>query len=160
MGGALFFNLVVIGWMQILEAIAMTMGRTITTKQVTMAFYRPSAQVIAKTIADLPVLAVQCALYTLVLYFMTDMARDAGKFFVQLLFVFTTSVCITAFYRVVGAFSRDINSTIRMAFLGLNIMAVFSGYMQPLKAMKSWVYKWIFYAVPVAYAQEALMVNQ
>jgi len=160
MGGALFFNLVVIGWMQILEAISMTMGRTITAKQVTMAFYRPSAQVIAKTIADLPVLAVQCALYTLVLYFMTDMARDAGKFFVQLLFVFTTSVCITAFYRVVGAFSRDINSTIRMAFLGLNVMAVFSGYMQPLSAMKSWVYKWIFYAVPVAYAQEALMVNQ
>ncbi|KAF8424902.1 ABC-2 type transporter-domain-containing protein [Tirmania nivea] len=160
MGGALFFNLVVIGWMQILEAITMTVGRTITAKQVTMAFYRPSAQVIAKTIADLPVLAVQCALYTLVLYFMTDMARDAGKFFLQLLFVFTTSVCITAFYRVVGAFSRDINSTIRMAFLGLNIMAVFSGYMQPLKAMKSWVYKWIFYAVPVTYAQEALMVNQ
>lgn len=160
MGGALFFNLIIIGWMQILEAISMVMGRTITAKQVTFAFHRPSALVIAKTIADLPVLAVQCTIYTIIVYFLTDMWRDTGKFFLQLLFVFTTSVAVTAFYRVVGAFSRDINSTIRMAFLGLNVMAVFSGYMQPVKAMKSWVFKWIFYAVPVTYAQEALMVNQ
>ena len=160
MGGALFFNVVVIGWMQILEAIHMTLGRTISAKQVTMAFYRPSAQVLAKTIADIPVLALQSVLFTLIIYFMAGMASEAGKFFIQLLFVFQVGVCMTAFYRAVGAFSRDINATIRLAFFGLNVMALFSGYMQPFHTMKSWVYKWIFYAVPISYAQEALMVNQ
>ncbi|KAF8458765.1 ABC-2 type transporter-domain-containing protein [Kalaharituber pfeilii] len=143
MGGALFFNLIIIGWMQLFEAIQMTLGRTITAKQVNFAFYRPSAQIIAKTIADFPILAIQSSIFTIVL-----------------LFVFTTAVCTTAFYRAVGVFSRDINATIRMGFLGLNITAVFSGYMQPFNVMKSWGYKWIYYGSPFAYAQEALMVNQ
>ena len=47
-----------------------------------------------------------------------------------------------------------------MGFLGLNIMALFAGYTQPLDTMKSWVYKWIYYISPVTYAQEALMLNQ
>lgn len=55
-------------------------------------------------------------------------------------------ICVTAFYRVVGAFSRDINISIRLAFIGLNVIALFAGYMQPYQAMKSWVYKWIYWA--------------
>lgn len=72
----------------------------------------------------------------------------------------TTVICLTAFYRAVGSFSKDINVAIRIAFLGLNVMGLFAGYMQSFKSMKSWVYKWIFYATPLSYAQEAIMVNQ
>lgn len=39
-------------------------------------------------------------------------------------------------------------------------MAMFSGYMQTYSNMKSWVYKWIFWASPVSYSQEVLMLNQ
>ena len=70
----------------------MTLGRGITDKQVKFAFYRPSAQIIAKTFADLPLLLAQCISYTIILYFMAGMARDAGKFFIQLLFVFVSAL--------------------------------------------------------------------
>lgn len=89
-GGALFFNIIVVGWMQMLEAILMTTGRSITLKQTNFAFYRPSALVLAKTLADLPILAVQCTLYSIILYFMAGLAADAGKFFLNLLFVFVS----------------------------------------------------------------------
>lgn len=89
-GGVLFFNIIVVGWMQMLEAINMTLGRSITSKQTVFAFYRPSALVLAKTVADLPILAVQCTIYTIILYFMAGLAADAGKFFLNLLFVFVS----------------------------------------------------------------------
>lgn len=71
-----------------------------------------------------------------------------------------TTICLTAFYRAVGAFSKDLNISIRTAFLGLNVMGLFAGYMQTSSNMKSWVYKWILWASPVTYSQEVLMINQ
>ncbi|KAH8155132.1 uncharacterized protein LAJ45_00141 [Morchella importuna] len=159
-GGVLFFNIIIVGWMQMPEAIHMTTGRSITSKQTAFAFYRPSALVLARTIADLPILAAQCSIYTVILYFMAGLTAEAGKFFINLLFVFMTTVCLTAFYRAVGAFSKDLNISIRTAFLGLNVMGLFAGYMQTSSNMKSWVYKWILWASPVTYSQEVLMINQ
>ncbi|CAZ83268.1 unnamed protein product [Tuber melanosporum] len=159
-GGTLFFNIVVIGWMQMYEAIDMTVGRSITSKHTTFAFYRPSALVLAKSLVDLPILMVQCSLYTVVLYFMAGLEVNAGKFFLNLLFVFACTVCLTAFNRAVGAFSRDLNAAIRTAFFGLHVMIFFTGYLQPEGNMKSWVFKWIYWAQPLTYCLEALMVNQ
>ena len=70
----------------------MVMGRTITNKQVKFAFYRPSALIVARTLADLPALALQCTLFTVIMYFMCGLAADAGKFFIQLLFVFVSTL--------------------------------------------------------------------
>lgn len=67
---------------------------------------------------------------------------------------------MTAFYRAIGAFSQDVHVSIRYVFFGLNVTALFSGYMQPYRSMGSWVYKWIFWATPLSYAQEAVMANQ
>ncbi|PWW73362.1 hypothetical protein C7212DRAFT_235753 [Tuber magnatum] len=159
-GGTLFFNIVVIGWMQMYEAIDMTVGRSITSKHTTFAFYRPSALVLAKTLVDLPILMVQCSLYTIVLYFMASLEANAGKFFLNLLFVFTCTVCLTAFNRAVGAFSKDLNVAIRTAFFGLHVMIFFTGYLQPESNMKSWVFRWIYWAQPLTYCLEALMINQ
>ncbi|KAL7273145.1 ATP-binding cassette transporter snq2 [Rhizina undulata] len=160
MGGALFFNIIVVGWMQMIEAINMANGRAITSKQTAFAFYRPSALVISKTFADLPVLVVQCTLFTTILYFMAGFSAEAGKFFTNLLFVLTTVICLTAFYRAVGSFSKDLNVSIRFAYFGLNVFGMFAGYMQTYSNMKSWVYKWIFWVHPLTYSQESVMVNQ
>lgn len=160
MGGVLFFNIIVVAWMQLYEAIFMVMGRGIMAKQNIFAFYRPAALILARTIADLPLVAVQSTLFTIILYWMANLVADAGKFFTNLLFVFTTVVCIIAFYRAIGSFSRDFNVTIRIAFLGLNVTAFFAGYMQPYHTMKSWVYKWIYWANPLMYSMEAVLVNQ
>lgn len=39
-------------------------------------------------------------------------------------------------------------------------MIFFTGYLQPESNMKSWVFKWIYWAQPLTYCLEALMVNQ
>lgn len=160
MSGVLFFNLILTGWLQIIEAIKMPMGRSITAKQNALAFYRPSALIIARTLADIPVITVQLTIVNVLLYWMTNMQHDAGKFFLHFLFVFTIVIAWLAAYRAVGSFSKDINVSIRIGYLFLNVVALFAGYLQPYGTIKSWVYKWIFWAQPATYAFEALMVNQ
>ena len=86
-GGALFLNVVIVGWMQMIEAIKMTTGRAIAAKQTDFGFHRPSAIVIARTIADLPMVTFTSTLFTIILYWMANLWADAGKFFIQLLFV-------------------------------------------------------------------------
>lgn len=86
-GGVLFFNIIIVGWMQMYESVQMVHGRFIAAKQTKFAFYRPAAMVLAKTIADLPVLILQSAIFTIILYFMAGLLSEAGKFFINYLFV-------------------------------------------------------------------------
>jgi ATP-binding cassette subfamily G (WHITE) protein 2 (SNQ2) len=93
-GGALFFNLIIVSWMQLAEAIYMVLGRGIMAKQTAFAFYRPAALILARTLADLPLLAVQSTLFSIILYWMANLVPDAGKFFINLLFVFVSTPCM------------------------------------------------------------------
>lgn len=92
-GGALFFNVVIVGWMQMIEAIKMTTGRAIAAKQTDFGFYRPAAIVVAKSIADLPMISITSTLFTIILYWMANLWADAGKFFIHLLFVIVSVLC-------------------------------------------------------------------
>lgn len=88
-GGTLFFDIVLIGWMQMYGAIDMSVGRSITSKHTTFVFYRPAALVLVKSLVDMPILVVRRSLYTVILYFMESLEADAGKFF----FEFALCVC-------------------------------------------------------------------
>jgi len=53
----------------------------------------------------------------------------------------TCTVCLTAFNRAAGAFSKELNAAIRTAFPGPHVMIFFTGYLQPEGNMKSRVFK-------------------
>jgi len=91
LGGVLFFNIIIVAWMQIAETIFMVMDRSIMAKHKAFAFHRPSALVLARTVAGLPLLAIQAVMFTIILYWMANLVADAGKFFVNLLLVFVSS---------------------------------------------------------------------
>ena len=63
------------------------LGRPILKKQTNYALYRPAAVAIANTLSDIPFSAVRVFVYNLIIYFMSDLARNAGGFFTYHLFV-------------------------------------------------------------------------
>lgn len=63
------------------------LGRPILKKQTGYSFYRPSATVIASTVADIPFSATRVLIYDIIIYFMAGLERSAGGFFTFHLFV-------------------------------------------------------------------------
>lgn len=69
-GGALFFSIIFLGWLQLSELMKAVSGREVVARHRDYAFYRPSAVTIARVIVDIPIIAIQVAIFGIIMYFM------------------------------------------------------------------------------------------
>lgn len=95
-GGSLFFSILFLGWLQLTELMKAVTGRNVVARQKDYAFYRPSAVSLARVVADFPVILVQVCIFSVIMYFMTGLDVDVSKFWIYLLFVYTTTISVTA----------------------------------------------------------------
>lgn len=161
-GGSLFFAILFLGWLQLTELMKAVSGRVVIARHREYAFYRPSAVAIARVVLDFPVLLVQVVIFGLIMYFMTNLDVDVSKFFIFQLFVYTTTICITALYRMFAALSPTIDDAVRFAGIGLNLLIIYTGYVIPKPLLLSryiW-FGWLYYVNPISYAYEAVLANE
>lgn len=161
-GGVAFFSILFLGWLQLSELIKAVSGRAIISRHSDYAFYRPSAVSLARVLADLPILIVEVIIFGLIMYFMTGLDVSAGKFFIYMLIVYTTTICLTALYRMFAAVSSTMDDAVRFAGIGLNLLIVFTGYALSKPVLlndKIW-FGWLYYVNPVSYAFEAVLTNE
>ncbi|KAF7965972.1 hypothetical protein HWV62_40705 [Athelia sp. TMB] len=157
-GGIMLFAGLFNGWLQLSEAIEAVAGRVVIEKHKTFGFHRPSAVVIARALTDVPLLVVQCFLSSVIIYWMADLRRDAGAFFVFYLYTFLSAYNLTALYRMLSAFSPGFNEAIRFSVLALNVIVVFIGYVIHRPQM-NWM-KFLSYINGISYVFEGFMVNE
>lgn len=151
-GGAVFFAIVFLGWLQLAELMKAVSGRAIVARHKEYAFYRPSAVTLARALVDLPVLILQVVIFGILLFFMTGLDLHPGKFFIQLLFMYTTTFCITAMYRMLAAMSPSMDDAVRFSGMALNLLVIYTGYVisKPvLLSQKIW-FGWIAHINPVS----------
>ncbi|KAF4509379.1 hypothetical protein G6O67_003555 [Ophiocordyceps sinensis] len=161
-GGVSFFSILFLGWLQLSELAKAVSGRAVILRQKEYAFYRPSAVNLARVLADFPMLLVQVVVFGVIMYFMTNLDLDAGKFFIYLLFVYVVTICITAIYRMFASLSPSMDDAIRFAGVALNVLIVFTGYTiaKPvLLGQKIW-FGWLYHINPISYAFEAVLTNE
>ncbi|KAF2835370.1 ABC drug exporter AtrF [Patellaria atrata CBS 101060] len=161
-GGALFFSILFLGWLQLSELMKAVGGRIVIARHKDYAFYRPSAVVIARCLLDLPVVFVQVAIFALIMYFTTDLDVDVSKFFIYLLFIFTTTINLTSLYRMFASLSPTINDAVRFSGLALNLLLIFTGYVIPKPQLLDqyiW-FGWLYWVNPVGYSFEAVLANE
>ena len=102
-GGTLFFSILFLGWLQLSELMKAVSGRVIIARHKEFAFYRPSAVVLARAILDIPVILVQVLMFGIIMYFFAELDVSPSKFFIYELFVYLSTICITAMYRMFAA---------------------------------------------------------
>lgn len=161
-GGACFFSIVFLGWLQLSELMKAVSGRAVTARQRDYAFYRPSAVSLSRVLTDFPVLLVQVVIFGVIMYFMTNLDRDVSKFWIYLLFVYTTTFTITALYRMFASISPEIDTAVRFSGIALNILLIYVGYVIPktqLLGQKIW-FGWLYWINPIAYSFEAVITNE
>jgi len=133
--------------------------RPIVEKHSRYAFYRPTAEAIASFICDLPYKIYNSIFFNIILYFMTNLRRTPGAFFIFLLFMFMTTCTISMFYRTVGAVSKTLAQALTPAALLNLAFMLYTGFVVPVPAMVPW-FRWINYINPLAYSFQALMINE
>jgi len=161
-GGALFFSILFLGWLQLTELIKAVSGRVVVARHKEYAFYRPSAVSLARVIADFPVILVQVIIFGVIMYFMCSLTITAGRFFIYMLFVYLTTILLTALYRMFASVSPEIDTAVRFSGIALNLLIIYTGYVIPKTQLLSdyiW-FGWIFWINPLAYSFEAVLTNE
>ncbi|TVY50118.1 ABC transporter G family member [Lachnellula occidentalis] len=161
-GGTLFFSILFLGWLQLSELMKAVSGRTIISRHNDYAFYRPSAVVIARVLQDFPLILAQVIPFALIMYFLTGLDVDASKFWIYFLFIYITTLCVTALYRMFAALSPVIDDAVRFSGIGLNLMIIYTGYViaKPQLLGEYIWFGWIYYINPLSYSFEAVLSNE
>lgn len=133
--------------------------RPIIQKQKSYAMYHPFTDALATMFADWPIKFIQIACFDIILYFMTGLKREAGAFFIFLLFTFAASLAMGGIFRSVAAATKTQESAMAIAGIMVLALAIYAGYVIPKPSMHPW-FKWISYINPLSYAFEALMANE
>ncbi|KAF7561005.1 hypothetical protein G7046_g3143 [Stylonectria norvegica] len=141
------------------EVTASFSGRPILIRHKRFGFYRPTAFCIANAITDIPMVMVQVTCFSLILYFMSAMQTDAGKFFTFWIIVNASSLCFVQLFRATGAVFAHFGTASQIAVLWSAIIIIYAGYLIPFDEMHPW-FRWLFYLNPGAYAFESLMANE
>ena len=161
-GGTVFFSIIFLGWLQLSELMKAVSGRVVIDRHRDYAFYRPSAVILARVLADFPLILTQVIPFTIIMYFMTGLDVTASKFFIYFLFVYTTTICITALYRMFAALSPTIDDAVRFAGTALNLLIIYTGYAIPKPTLlheKIW-FGFLYYLNPISYAFEGGLSNE
>lgn len=161
-GGALFFSILFLGWLQLTELMKAVGGRAVVARHRDYAFYRPSAVSIARVVTDIPLILIQSIIFGVIMYFMCELDVEAGKFFIYLLFIYVTTLAVTALYRMFASLSPEIDTAVRFSGIALNLLVIYTGYVIPKTQLLSqyiW-FGWLYWTSPISYAFEAVLSNE
>jgi len=158
-GSVLFFSVLLNVLMAMTDCHGMYKGRSIIRKQVSYAFYRPSADALATVLVDIPVKFGLAVFFNIVLYFMAGLAVTAGQFFIFFLVVFVTTLAMSMIFRTIAAATTTLPQAMAISGFSVLVLATYTGFVLPGPYMHPW-FKWISWLNPLAYAFEALLVNQ
>jgi ABC-type multidrug transport system permease subunit len=96
-------------------------------KQYGFAMYHPGIDAISSLISMWPIKFISTTLFNLVLYFLADLKREPGAFFIFLLFTYTSVLLMTALFRFVAAITKHEATAVSIAGVLLLALVIYTG---------------------------------
>jgi ABC-type multidrug transport system ATPase subunit/ABC-type multidrug transport system permease subunit len=158
-GGLLFISLLFNAFTAFSELASTMIGRPIVNKHKAYTFHRPSALWIAQIIVDLAFSAAQIMIFSIIVYFMCGLVRDAGAFFTFYLVIVSGYLAMTLFFRTVGCLCPDFDYAIKFAATIITFFVITSGYLIQYQSEKVWL-RWIYWINALGLGFSALMENE
>lgn len=158
-GALLFFAILMNAFASALEILTLYAQRPIVEKHTKYAFYHPFAEAIAGMIVDMPAKIITALCFNLTIYFMTNLRREVDAFFIFLLFSFTCTLVMSNIFRSIAALSKTLSQAMPFAAIFILALVIYTGFTIPTRDMRVYM-RWIGYINPIAYAFEALMINE
>ncbi|KAJ7657217.1 ABC-2 type transporter-domain-containing protein [Mycena polygramma] len=158
-GALLFFAVLVNAFASALELFTLYAQRPIVEKHTAYALYHPFTEAVASMICDLPAKFITATVVNLTIYFMANLRREVGPFFIFYLFSITATFAMSMIFRTIASASRSLIQALTPTATLILAFIMYSGFTVPVRDMVVW-FRWINYINPVAYAFEALMLNE
>ncbi|KAF7349230.1 hypothetical protein MSAN_01712400 [Mycena sanguinolenta] len=158
-GALLFYAVLINAFASALEIFTLYAQRPIVEKHTAYALYHPFAEAVSSMICDLPAKLITATVVNLTLYFMTNLRREPSAFFIFYLFSITTTMAMSMIFRTIASASRTLIQALTPTAVYILSLIMYSGFAVPVRDMVVW-FRWVNYINPVAYAFEALMVNE
>ncbi|KAF5024207.1 hypothetical protein F66182_3721 [Fusarium sp. NRRL 66182] len=158
-GALLFFAVLMNAFASALEILALYAQRPIVEKHNRYALYHPSAEAISSMLCDLPYKVANTIIFNLSLYFMTNLKREPGAFFFFMLMSFVVVLVMSMIFRTIASATRTLFQALVPAAILILDLVIFTGFVIPKRYMLDWC-KWLYYIDPIAYAFEAVVVNE
>lgn len=158
-GGVIFFSVLYMSLTGLAEVSNAFGARPILMKQHNYTFYHPSAYAIADSISFVPVSLFINVCFSIIIYFLSNLAREAGKFFTFLLFSFLVSLAMSNLFKATAAWNKTISAANALAGVFVLASLMYSSYMIQRPSMHPW-FKWISYINPVLYGFEAMITTE
>lgn len=133
--------------------------RTVFYREKAAGMYSPLPYAAAQGLIELPYIAVQTIIFGIITYFMMDFEKNAGKFFLYLVFMFLTFTYFTMYgMMAVGLTpSQHLAAVISSAFYSLwNLL---SGFLIAKPNIPGW-WIWFYYISPVAWTLRGAITSQ
>jgi len=133
--------------------------RTVFYRERAMGYYHPLAYSLAQGAIEIPYVALQSILYTVIVYFMIHFEFTASKFFWFLLFFFLNLWFFTAF----GIMCINLTPTVQLgsvlASFFVSLWNLYCGFLISGADIKDW-WIWAYYFNPVTYVMYGCIVTQ
>lgn len=98
-GGAALLAFIFPSMLALAETTSAFESRPVLAKHNGLKLFRPTAMVVAQTLADIPVFFPSLFIYGAGIYWFAGFKADAGAFFTFFLFMFATTLTMTSFFR-------------------------------------------------------------
>lgn len=158
-GGVLFIALLFNAFEAFGELASTMLGRPIINKHRAYTFHRPSALWIAQIVVDLAFAAVKIFVFSVIVYFMCHLVRDAGAFFIFYLVIVSGYLAMTLFFRTIGTLCPDFDYAMKFAAVVITLLVMTCGYVLPYQDGQKW-YRWIFWINIFGMGFSDLMMNE
>ncbi|KAJ5115360.1 hypothetical protein NUU61_001119 [Penicillium alfredii] len=158
-GAVMYFAVLMNALLTINEIMQLYNQRPIVEKQNGYAFVHPFTEALASLVVDLPIKLLRVTIFSVVLYFMTNLRREPGPFFIFYLFLTTAVLAMSGLFRSLGALTKTVGQAMAMAGVLVLCIVVYTGFTLPQPYMHPWL-SWIRWLNPIYYTFEALIANE
>ena len=133
--------------------------RPIVDKHFSYAFYHPFTEAIAGVIVELPIKFIMNTLGNLPVYFMANLHRTAGQFFLFLLVTYLNMLIMMGLFRTLAGVTRTAAIANALSGTVLLMLVMYTNFVMRVPEMHPW-FSWIRWINPVFYSYEVLLGNE
>ncbi|SCU98125.1 LAMI_0F13146g1_1 [Lachancea mirantina] len=131
-------------------------SRPIVQKHNVYSLYSPSAEALASSLSAFPFRALSLTCFFIILFFLSGLTRDAGRFFISYLFLMMCAESINGLFEMITAAADTIAQANAVSGVLMMALVMYSTYMIQLEFMHPW-FKWIAYCLPIRYTFESML---